>query len=126
MPRGFCGNGSKGLLLPRSAHCASYGNLSLARVANPRHRRQANKWHGPVKLCNAPATNLTIGSDQAFEPRPAAAEVASCPYDRNLLLDNPRFCGARANAVGSVKKTIHLDAGILAAIKNEASHVNFG
>jgi hypothetical protein len=25
-----------------------------------------------------------------------------------------------------VKKTIHLDAGILAAIKNEASHVNFG
>jgi hypothetical protein len=22
------------------------------------------------------------------------AEVASCPYDRNLLLDNPRFCGA--------------------------------
>jgi hypothetical protein len=30
---------------------------------------------------------------QAFEPRPAAAEVAFCPYDRDLQLDNPRFSG---------------------------------
>jgi len=54
----------------------------------------------PVKLCNAPATNLTVGSGLAFEPRPTAAEVAFCPYDRDLQLDNPRFSGAgRASAV---------------------------
>jgi hypothetical protein len=82
----------------RSAHCATYGNLPLARVDQPQASPTGEAR--PVKLCNAPATNLTVGSGQAFEPRPAAAEVAFCPYDRDSLLDNPRFCGAgRANAV---------------------------
>src|SRR6202040_1619946 len=82
----------------RSAHCACYGNLPLARVDQPQASPTGEAR--PVKLCNAPATNLTVGSGQAFEPRPAAAEVAFCPYDRDSQLDNPRFSGAgRASAV---------------------------
>jgi len=70
----------------------------LARVAQP--HASPTREARPVKLCNAPATNHTVGSGQAFEPRPAAAEVAFCPYDRDLQLDNPRFSGAgRASAV---------------------------
>jgi hypothetical protein len=82
----------------RSAPCASYGNLPLARVAQPQASPTGEVR--PVKLCNAPATNLTVDSGQAFEPRPAAAEVAFCPHDRDLQLDDPRLSGAgRASAV---------------------------
>jgi hypothetical protein len=47
----------------------------------------------PAKLCNSPVTNHTIDNVQAFEPRPSAAEVAFCPYDRDFQLDNPRLQG---------------------------------
>ena len=47
-----------------------------------------------------PLTNLTVDNGLAFEPRPTAAEVAFCPNDRDLQLDNPRFSGAgKASAV---------------------------
>ncbi len=85
---------------PRSAHCAVYRNLPLALVDQPQAVPTGEQVAGPVNLRNAPATNLTVGSDQAFEPRPAAAEAAFCPNDRDLLLDNLRFWGGgRVNAV---------------------------
>jgi hypothetical protein len=74
---------------------ASSGNLPLALVAQPQASPTGEAR--PVKLCNAPATNLTVDIGQAFEPRPAAAEVAFCPYNRDLQLDNARasILGAR-------------------------------
>ena len=83
----------------RSAHCAIYRNLPLALVDQPQAVPTGEARR--VKLCNAPATNFTVDSGHAFEPRPAAAEVAFCPYNRDLQLDNPRFSGTgRANTVG--------------------------
>jgi pimeloyl-ACP methyl ester carboxylesterase len=71
----------------RSPHSACYGNLPLARVGQPQASPTGEQVARPVKLCNAPATNRTIGSDQAFEPRPAAAEVAFRPFDGDSLLE---------------------------------------
>jgi hypothetical protein len=82
----------------RSAHCAVYRNLPLALVDQTQAVPTGEA--PPVKLCNAPATNFTVDSGHAFEPRPAAAEEAFCPYNRDLKLDNPRFSGTgRASAV---------------------------
>jgi hypothetical protein len=62
-----------------------------------------------VKLCNAPATNLTADTGQAFEPRSAAAEVAFCPNDRDFQLDNPRFSGARKASAVSEYDGVRMD-----------------
>jgi hypothetical protein len=74
--------------------------LPLALVDQPQAVPTGEQVAEPVNLRNAPATNLTVGNDKAFEPRPAAAEAAFCPNDRDLLLDNLRFWGVgRVNAV---------------------------
>jgi hypothetical protein len=84
----------------RSAHCATYRNLPLALVDQPQAVPTGEQVAGPVNLRNAPATNLTVGSDKAFEPRPAAAEVAFCPNDKGPAARQPSILGRREGERG--------------------------
>jgi hypothetical protein len=64
--------------LLRSAHCARYGNLLLARVDQPKAAPTGEHVARLVKHCNAPATQFPVGISHTIEPGPLTAEVAFC------------------------------------------------
>src|SRR2546425_4359205 len=99
-----------------------YSGLAARLVAQPRRRHWAG-FPGGLDLQSLASLRMAMASRMRFSVSPQVRTIGIVDGRQAFatLSQLPNIDSKRL-----VKKTIHLDADILAAIKKEASRVNFG